>query len=129
MNYSLAEAFLFYDIAWPRAICLDDEGIGFIMLSLNDADLPKEDHKAYFLWRFMIAKAHQNKGYGNTVLDTIVKKCYQEGVKTLYTSCEMEESQPYDFYMRYGFTDTGLHEDDEQILKLYIDEKYRVLSK
>ena len=35
----------------------------------------------------------------------------------MYISCAMEEADsPNHFYIKYGFVDTGLKEDDEQIL-------------
>ena len=117
---SLAQAYVNKKRAWPRAIYLGDKPIGFIMLALWDDDIPKEDLPAYFLWRFMIAQDYQNKGYGSKVLDMIKEKCYKNNIKTLYTSCDMQGDQPYQFYMKYGFTDTGIMDDDEQILKLYL---------
>lgn len=116
---SLAQAYVNYDRAWPRAIYFNEEVVGFVMLALYDEDIPKEDLPAYYLWRFMMAKDHQQKGYGKEVLDLIVKKCKEDHIKTLYTSCEMTGDQPYQFYIKYGFTDTGLN-DGEQILKMYI---------
>ncbi|MFW5841745.1 MAG: GNAT family N-acetyltransferase [Bacillota bacterium] len=116
---SLAEAYVEPDRAWPRAIYLDDEPIGFIMLALHEDEVPKEDWPAYYLWRFMIAKAYQGKGYGTKVLDMIIEKCKRDKQAYLYTSCDMEGDQPYLFYINYGFIDTGKN-DGEQILKLPI---------
>jgi len=72
---SLAQAYVNLTIAWPKGIYLDDTPIGFVMLSLHDDDIPKEDQPAYYLWRFMKAKEYQNKGYGKQTLDIIIKKC------------------------------------------------------
>ncbi len=117
--YSIAEAYVYPGIAWPRAIYLDDEPIGFVMLSLKPDEVKEEDLPAYYLWRFMIAKDHQRNGYGKQVLDLLVAKCKAEGIKTLYTSCDITGDQPYQFYIRYGFVDT-LENDGEQILKIAI---------
>ena len=116
---SLAQAYVNKKRAWPRAIYLGNKPIGFIMLALWDDDIPKEDNPAYYLWRFMIAKDYQQKGYGSKVLDMIKEKAINDGIKTIYTSCEMTGDQPYKFYIGYGFTDTGLN-DGEQILKMYL---------
>ena len=115
--YSLAQAYVHKDYAWPKAIYADETLIGFIMLDLKALDVPKEYQPAYYLWRFMIAKDHQAKGYGKTVLDLVVKKCKQENIKFLYTSCEIKEPQPYNFYIKYGFVDTHVFEDGEQVLR------------
>ena len=114
---SLAQAYVNKDRAWPRAIYLDEKPIGFIMLALYDEDIPEADQPGYYLWRFMMAAEHQKKGYGRQVLDQVVKKAKGNGIKTFYTSCGMEGKQPYDFYTKYGFLDTGLN-DGEQILRM-----------
>ncbi len=117
---SLAQAYVNKKRAWPRAIYLDHKPIGFVMLALWDDDIPKEDLPAYFLWRLMIEKDEQQKGYGSKALDIIKEKCLKDQVKTLYTSCDMKGDQPYQFYINYGFIDTGITDDDEQILKMYL---------
>ncbi len=108
------------DTAWPRAVYLDDTPIGFIMLHTNPTDLPKEDQPALYLWRLMIARDYQNKGYGKQVLDLLIQKCRDEKKKTLYLSCEMIDPMPYQFYIKYGFIDTKQVDDGEEVLKIYI---------
>jgi diamine N-acetyltransferase len=116
--YSLAQAYINIKFAWPKAIYLNEEPIGFIMLALEDPQAKDEDQPAYYLWRFMIASAHQQKGYGTKVLDMIVEKCKEDHIKSLYVSCHKEFNQPYQFYIDYGFIDTGELEDDERVLKI-----------
>lgn len=118
---SLAQAYANGKRAWPRAIYLGEKAIGFIMLALWDDDIPKEDWPAYYLWRFMMAKDYQQKGYGKQALDLILEKCKKDQIKCLYTSCEMEGKQPYQFYIKYGFVDTGIN-DGEQILRMVIKD-------
>ncbi len=118
---SLAQAYANYKRVWPRAVYLGDKPIGFVMLALWDDDIPKEDLPAYYLWRFMIAAEYQKKGYGKEVLDIIKKKCKEDGIRYLYTSCEIEGEQPYRFYINYGFLDTGIN-DGEQVLKMSIKD-------
>lgn len=115
-SISIAQAYV-NPQAWPRVIYADETIVGFVMLSTHDEDIPKDDQPAYYLWRLMISFPYQNKGYGKEVLDLLVKKSKDENQRYLYTSCEMAGSMPYQFYMNYGFTDTGLN-DGEQILKL-----------
>ncbi len=118
---SLAEAYLNYKIAWPRAIAINKEVIGFVMLSLDNYHADKADHPVYYLWRFMIANKHQKQGYGKQVLDMIVDKCKQDNIRYLYASCTLKDPMPYSMYINYGFIDTGKEEDSEQILKLKIE--------
>jgi diamine N-acetyltransferase len=118
--YSLAEAYLSPDIAWPRAIYLDDEPIGFVMLSLKEKKIKAEDQPGHYLWRFMIAQPHQGKGYGSQALDLIKEKCRIDGMKTLYTSCATNGKQPYKFYVDCGFMDTNEQDEGEEVLKIMI---------
>jgi diamine N-acetyltransferase len=71
----------------------------------------------------MIAFDYQGKGYGKEVLDLIVNKCKEDQKDFLYTSCVMENDMPYQFYLKYGFIDTGVLEEDEEVLKLDISSK------
>ncbi len=119
--YSLAEAYINYETAWPRAIVLHKEVIGFVMLSLEYDRSDKEDYPVYYLWRFMIADKHQKNGYGKQVLNMIVEKCKQDGVNYLYLSCTLKDPMPYSMYIKYGFIDTNREEDGEQVLKLKIE--------
>lgn len=117
---SLAQAYVSPQ-AWPRAIDVDGEIVGFVMLSLDDSDVDSCDQPAYYLWRFMIAKSHQGKGYGKKVLDLIVEKAKADGRKYLYTSCEMSGKMPFAFYTSYGFIDTHVVDEGEEVLKLKLD--------
>jgi diamine N-acetyltransferase len=115
--YSLAQAYLNIEHAWPRAIYLDDTPIGFMMVDINPEDIDQKEN-AYYLWRFMISKDYQGKGYGKKAIDLLIEKCLIDKKLSLYTSCDMEEEMPYRFYMNYGFIDTGVFDDDEKVLKL-----------
>jgi diamine N-acetyltransferase len=127
--YSIAEAHVHGDEAWMRAVYLDEKPIGFVMLSYEKDDemyndfikpfVDNKDNLSYIgLWRFMMAGDYQGKGYGKKVLDLIVNKCKEEGIDVLCTSCVMAEVSPYNFYIKYGFEDTGIMDDDEEILLL-----------
>lgn len=117
---SLAEAYLNYTIAWPRAITVDDEVVGFVMLGLDNYIAEEKDWPVYFLWRFMIASEHQRKGYGKQTLDLLVQKCKEESIRYLYVSSTRIDPMPYQMYIDYGFEDTGLVDDGESVLKLKI---------
>ena len=108
--------------AYYRAIYLDDTPIGFFMLFIPDEASIKDpdEENDFYLWRFMIAGDYQNKHYGSKVLDHIVKMGKDLGFKELVTSCHMGEISPYQFYLKYGFIDTGRVEDGEEVLSLEI---------
>ena len=118
---SLAEAYLNYDIAWPRAIVVDDVAVGFVMLGLDNYIAEEKDWPVYFLWRFMMGTEYQGKGYGKQTLDLLVQKCKEKGRKYLYVSSTHVDPMPYQMYINYGVEDTGLVDDGESVLKLKID--------
>lgn len=118
--YSLAEAYLNYAIAWPKAIYRGETPVGFVMLGLDDYLADKEDTPVYFLWRFMIAPEEQGKGIGKEVIRLLVDKCRAEGRRYLYVSCHTEEAMPKAFYEANGFISTGRVDDGELILKMKI---------
>ncbi len=125
---SLAEAYVNYDKAWPRVIFDGDTMIGFLMVdlqfdeSVKEADYPftlidEKETPTCELWRLMVGKAYQGKGYGEKIIDQLVIELKAMGYKTLFTSCVRIHPMPYEFYVRYGFIDTG-HNHGEQILKM-----------
>ncbi|NLN46903.1 MAG: GNAT family N-acetyltransferase, partial [Clostridiaceae bacterium] len=63
---SLAQAWVFRDVARPFAIYAGDTLVGFAML---EGDLEKP---SYDIWRFMIDRHHQRKGYGRAAMERIL---------------------------------------------------------
>ena len=61
--YSIAES-KFDPNARPRAICAGKRVVGFIMYDVPDAD----DERVASIYRFMIDRKHQGKGYGRAAL-------------------------------------------------------------
>ena len=59
---SLAQAYVYKETAFPFAIYADDTVVGFIMLGYYEA------RDQYTLWKFLIDKKYQNKGYGKEAL-------------------------------------------------------------
>ena len=78
---SLAEAYVAItngEVALPFAICKNNKPIGFLMIgySLGSDEDYKDEHPdfikivkdSYCIWRFMIDKRYQGKGYGNKAM-------------------------------------------------------------
>ena len=58
------------NVARPFAICADDKLVGFTMFAFDvDFDNPND---RYWLWRFMIDRELQGKGYGSAALEMIM---------------------------------------------------------
>jgi diamine N-acetyltransferase len=109
---SIAEAY-FSKHAWFRAIYAGDTPVGFVML-YSDRDKP-----VYFLWRFMIDKHHQRKGYGSQAMQELIAYVKSlPNAKELLVSYAPGKGNPSPFYKKCGFVETGEWEDNEKVMKL-----------
>ncbi|MEM9777291.1 MAG: GNAT family N-acetyltransferase, partial [Chloroflexota bacterium] len=110
--FSMAEA-SFEEEAWYRAIYAGDTPVGFAMLFVN------EEKAEYGLWRFMIDKDQQGKGYGKAALQILI-----DHVKTFPNATKMElcvvpdNAGAIKLYESFGFKDTGRVEWDENVYEL-----------
>lgn len=104
---------------WYCAIYADDEPVGFVMIS----DGITVDNPAYvgpyYLWRLLVDRRHQGRGYGTRALDLVVDhlRTHRPDAHTLLTSYVVGPASPRDFYLGYGFTPTDRVEDGEPILE------------
>ena len=101
------------DIAWFRAIYSDEIPVGFVML---EVDNPKSDH---WIWRYMIDKEHQGKGFGKEALDRVIAFFKSEtNAKEIWLSyVPKENGGPEGFYRKMGFVETGDIDDGEIVMK------------
>ena len=98
---SIAHAY-FSNHAWFRAIYVDDTPVGFVMLYL-DQETPE-----YWVWRFMIDKHHQGKGYGYRALELVIAYVRTlPNAQELFLSYTPAEGNPSPFYRKLGFEETG----------------------
>lgn len=97
--------------------------VGFVMISdgipaerlATDPDLVGP----YFLWRLLIDRRYQRRGYGTATLDAVIEYLRgRPGADALWTSCGRGDGSPQPFYERYGFVPTGEIVDDEVVLRL-----------
>ena len=113
--HSIAEA-SFSDEAWFRGIYLGDEPVGFVMLAIN------EEKSEYFLWRLMIDKKHQRKGYGYQAMTQIIDMVRElPNASEFQTSYVPGDGSPAQFYYKLGFIETGKVEEGENFLKLVFE--------
>ncbi len=110
---SLAQAYVYRDTAFPFAIYADEKPVGFIMLGYY------ESRKQYTLWKFLIDKEHQGKGYGKEALKqgiTYLKERF--AAKEIYTGVLLENEAAKRLYKSLGFVETGLIENGMEELRL-----------
>lgn len=95
--YSLAQS-KFEPDAHPRAIYAGDRLVGFIMydVTLDDAEA--------FIYRFMIDKEHQRKGYGRAAIERTIEEIRRvPGVATISISYMRDNPVARRFYASFGF--------------------------
>jgi diamine N-acetyltransferase len=116
---SLAEA-LFSPEAWYRAIYVDEEIVGFVMLwdeTLSPTPAAKPE---ICLWRFMVAAQHQGQGVGKQALAEIIRHVYSRpGIARFYSSFVTGELGPEKFYLATGFSPTGDVDEDGDVIIEY----------
>ena len=94
----------------------DDTPVGFVMIS-DEVDGP--DYIAHYLWKLLIDRDHQRKGYGTAALDLVSAYFRDRGNPKMWTTAGEGEDSPIPFYERYGFVRTGdIVFDDEVLLRL-----------
>lgn len=111
--YSLAQAWVYYDSAYPFAIYEDDIMVGFVMMGHD------KDDDTYDIWRFMIDEKYQNKGYGKSALKLAIKYLIETfKVKEILLSFEPENHCAKKLYKSFGFEETGEINRNEVVMKL-----------
>ena len=120
VTQSLQEAVEYPDAtAWYRAVYLDDQPIGFVMISDGITVDDPSYVGPYYLWRLLIDHRFQRAGYGTAALDLVVEHVRtRPDARTLLTSHVVGPTSPVTFYQRYGFRLTGDLHEGEPILEL-----------
>jgi diamine N-acetyltransferase len=104
--------------AIPWAVYDDETPVGFVMIA-DEVDDP--EYIPQFLWKLLIDREHQGKGYGTAVLDLVVEYFKgRPGVEAITTSAGQGPGSPIPFYEKYGFVRTGKMHGDEVELRLDI---------
>jgi len=96
-----------------------DQLVGFVMISDGIEQLDEDLVGPYYLWRLLIDREFQGRGYGRATIDAIVDYLRDRpGADILFTSCAPGDGSPQRFYLRYGFKLTGEQKWGEDILRL-----------
>lgn len=123
---SLAEAYVALTnnecIPMPYAIYDNDTMVGFIMLSYNEANEDNNEN-TYWVWRLMIDKRYQGKGYGREAMEKALEliKTFPYGTAaSVFLSYEPENMVAKRLYASLGFVETGKIEYGEMVAKLVL---------
>lgn len=111
--------------AFPFGIFEDDTPVGFLMIGYDKdeywRDAPAIADGNYNLWRLMIDKAHQNKGYGRQAVELALRfiRTFPCGKADFcWLSYEPENTVAKSLYASFGFVETGDKDGEEQIAVL-----------
>ena len=105
-------------VARPFAIYADEKLVGFCMFAFDPEEEDPDDR--YWLWRFMIDKSEQGKGYGQAGLAEIIKYFRDNGADQLWLSTEPENECGVHVYHKAGFKETGDIDDGEAVFALML---------
>nr|WP_086939395.1 GNAT family N-acetyltransferase [Thaumasiovibrio occultus] len=106
---SLAEV-NFMTFPWFKGIYVANRPVGFILVNADTVTGKFE------LWRFMLDKSQQSKGYGRIAVDLLISALVDEfGISALYTSVVAGSDSPQGFYENCGFVPTGNLIEDREI--------------
>lgn len=97
----------------PLAVYDDDLMIGFIMYCID------EDDGQYWIYRMMIDKNHQSKGYGKKSLEKLLKIIMQDkSHNKIFLGVHLESTNAVKMYKNFGFDFTEQVFGSEQIMRL-----------
>jgi|SRR6478672_13158103 diamine N-acetyltransferase len=113
--YSIAQA-KFDPNARPRAVYAGKELVGFLMYDAGDE---KDKTREASIYRFMIDRRHQGKGYGRAALTRALDEIKAiPGVRKISIGYMPENPVAKPFYGSFGFVEVGTDEDGEVIAEL-----------
>jgi diamine N-acetyltransferase len=101
--------------ARPRVVMHDDRVVGFLMYDASEDEA--------LVYRFMIDRVHQGKGYGKAALRELLDEIGNLGhVREVSICYEPENEAARHLYRAAGFVEQGLDEDGEMIAVLPVDD-------
>lgn len=102
---------------WYRAVYAGGVPVGFVMLSWDCTPDPPEIIGPWFLWKLLIDRRHQRRGYGQQVVRLVAETVRAAGADELLTSYVPDGgASPGPFYAGLGFVPTGEVDSDGEII-------------
>jgi len=102
-QYSLAQAYAQPECV-PLALYAENRPVGFAMYCLDE-----DDHQ-YWIYRLMIDRRHQGKGYGREAMHLLIERIRglsDEEHRSVYISFEPENRAAKSLYESLGFLPDG----------------------
>jgi len=114
--YSIAESKVDPDNI-PLAIYAGETMVGFVMYKLDHAE------RKLYIGRLMVDQHYQHMGYGRETLEAVKQIGMSDpGIDRLELSTNPENSYGIRVYETFGFKDTGILDDGEEVYVLELDK-------
>ncbi|HCQ9956482.1 TPA: GNAT family N-acetyltransferase [Acinetobacter baumannii] len=110
--YSIAESKV-EEHYCPRVICFNDEVVGLLMYCV---EIDPPDETLFWLFRFMIGKDHQAKGYGTLALQMAIDEMAAKGAKRIRTMYKSSNNIAGKLYKKMNFIETGEYDECGDII-------------
>jgi diamine N-acetyltransferase len=111
--------------AFPFGIYDGDTPVGFLMIGFDVddywIDAPEIARGNYNLWRLMIDKAYQNRGFGKEAVSlalAFIRSMPCGKAEYCWLSYELENEVARQLYRSFGFEETGEMDGEERIAAL-----------
>jgi diamine N-acetyltransferase len=96
----------------PMAVYAGDAMVGFVMYEFDYAN------RELYIGRLMIDQHYQHMGYGRETLEAVRQIGLQDaGIVKLALSTNPENTYGIKVYERFGFKDTGILDDGEEVFE------------
>ncbi len=124
-SYSIAQA-SFDPALRTRAIYSDGEPVGFAMYCMPEAD--DDEPGCYYIWRFMIDRAFQGKGYGRIAMALLLEEISGNAdAFQIFISYKPENDMAKVFYASFGFVEQGIDPDNGEMVAV-IDRRRNLMA-
>lgn len=100
-----------------RAIYKDKKVIGFLAFCVEN---DPSDPELYWIFRFMIDKNFQGRGYGIKALNLVMAEIKQLGAKRIYTMHKPSNKTAGKLYQKAGFSYIGTLDDGDRLMEFKI---------
>ena len=117
---SLAQAYVYRDQCQPFGIYAEGRMVGNVMV-IYDYDVPEYD-----IWHMMIDEPMQGHGFGSAALDRVLDYIRTKPFGTsdrVALTCSKENPAAMKLYENKGFQATGIEDEEEIELVLYLKQK------
>ena len=88
------------------------ELMGFAMIYVDG------EHGEYYIWRLMIDKRFQHKGFGTAAMKLVIAELKRLGADKITLSVEPDNEDAASLYRKLGFAFNGRLEDGEAYMEL-----------